>query len=77
MTSISNHLHVKPYQVAFSHDENLILRKWDHRGTINAVTHREAAYKASEYKYNIVREFSRLDGTIFVLSNGQFIRVAF
>lgn len=39
---ISTHMNTKPYQVAISKDSNLIRRKWDHKGTIWAITAKDA-----------------------------------
>lgn len=45
MTSVSTHLHRKPYQVATARDPTLPFRKWDRLGTHWDVTALNAAYK--------------------------------
>ena len=50
MAQISEHLNVRPFQVAVSTDETLIYRKWDHKGTCWSVDHTDAAIKFGKGK---------------------------
>ena len=45
MASISNHLHVKPYQIAVTNDKTLPIRKWNHLGTFWDVSAISAIYQ--------------------------------
>ena len=76
---ISRHLHEKPWQVATSEDSSLPIRKWDHLGTVWAVSAKSAAYQArADKKGDIVRTLTLpgdSEAIAFEFSDGSFVRV--
>lgn len=75
MIPISTHLHLKAYQVATTTNPDLPYRKWDHLGTVYAVTHRSAALNIYKGEGEIVDERTTRDSVVFVFSCGMFISV--
>jgi hypothetical protein len=75
MAAISTHLHHKPFQVAVAADKALPLRKWNHLGTLGAVSSREAAYRAG-VPGNIIRESASAHGIVYEFLGG-FVHVGF
>jgi hypothetical protein len=78
---ISDHLHTKPYQVAISLKKEPPFRKWDHKGTIHAVSPKAAAFqahqahKSKDGKGEIVSEGVRDNRIIYEFSDGIFVMV--
>ena len=73
---ISSHLAPKPWQVALSIDPKLLFRKWNHIGTIWAVSSISAAYQARKADGDIVQTLAGYEGgAIFKFPDGMFIHV--
>lgn len=78
MSKISTHLDDKPYQVAVTIDPTLPVRKWDHKGTVWAVSSLSAAYKFAQlWKISgDAKDHPSVDADSIVYNfNGQYIRV--
>lgn len=75
MAAISTHLHDKPYQVATTMDPAKPHRKWDHRGTHYAPSHRSAAYNAYKGDGDIVSESTGAVGVVYLFSCGLSVQV--
>ncbi len=74
MASVSSHLHTRPYRVATTTEPSQPFRKWDHIGIRHAVSHRSAAFLATEG--DIVGESSGEQGVVFEFSTGLFVQVS-
>lgn len=78
MSHISSHLHVKPFQVAVTSDPKLPVRKWNHKGTLWAVSSLDALYQTA-HKLGIkgdAKDHPPVDPESIVYHIGdQFIRV--
>lgn len=75
MIPISTHLHAKPYQVATTTDTSLPFRKWDHRGTFWAPSHRSAAYDAVDGHGDIVGGKLGEHGSYYRFASGLWVCV--
>ncbi len=78
MARISSHCDLKPYQVAVTQDKSLPVRKWDHlRETVWAVTSKDAAYHAREYKGGDMTDSFVIDpvSVVYCFPDGLFVRV--
>ena len=76
MAAISTHLHDKPYLVATTTKPDLIHRKWNHLGTLQAPSHRAAAYAAYKETGDIVGQSNNVHGVVYLFSCGLSICVS-
>jgi hypothetical protein len=76
MAAISTHLHNRRFQVAISENKDLPLRKWNHIGTVEAVTSISAAYKVVDSTIKTSHPGFE-GGVIFEFENGQFVSIKY
>lgn len=66
-----------PYQVAVSSDKSLPHRKWNHLGTVWAVSHRSAAYASGKGSGDVIAEHPGEHGVVFEFPGSVFVKVGF
>lgn len=72
--SISSHLCVKPWQLAVTKDKTLPVRKWNHLGTVWAVSSISAVYGLGKSIMKAVEPVDE-ESAVFYCSDGSFVRV--
>ena len=72
--SISNHLCVRPWQLAVAQDKTLPVRKWYHLGEVYAVSSMSAVCSIGKSILKAVEPVDE-ESVVFQCSDGSFVRV--